>query len=222
MTPEMLFLGDSHTVALADGAALLGVETASVWFSGSLWQYGNLTYGADGFEPVAAPMGEALLLRLREATGRSDPFAGDLPVVMSFGFHLGRLTRPFNRHGHRSYLEGAEDQEGTLFASKALTEAYVTHHRQRHLETAKRIAAKAPAVVVAPPIFTDEPNFRAMRTTVIRLMRAQGLRVFDPMANLFGAGNPIPREFMMEDGQHSTPDYGLRVLGALGEARLID
>ena len=96
------------------------------------------------------------------------------------------------------------------------------HHRQRHIEAALRIAAKAPAVMVAPPVFTDEPNFLTLRDTVIRMMRAQGLTVFDPMATLFGAGNPIPREFMMEDGQHGTAEYGLRVLGALGEARLIE
>ena len=222
MTPEMLFLGDSHTVALADGAAMLGVETASVWFSGSLWHDGNFAYGVDGFEPVEAPMGEALLLRLRETTGQRDPFAGGLPVVMSFGFHLGRLTRPFNRYGHRSYTEGAPEEEGTLFASKALSEAYVIHHRQRHIEAALLIAAKAPAVMVAPPVFTDEPNFLTLRDTVIRMMRAQGLTVFDPMATLFGAGNPIPPDFRMEDGQHGTAEYGLRVLGALGEARLIE
>ena len=69
MTPEMLFLGDSHTVALADGAAMLGVETASVWFSGSLWHDGNFAYGVDGFEPVEAPMGEALLEISRKGFG---------------------------------------------------------------------------------------------------------------------------------------------------------
>lgn len=220
MAPELLFLGDSHTAALADGAALLGVQTASVWFSGSLWHDGNFAYGTRGFEPVSAPTGEAGIAKLREQLGREDPFAGDLPVITTFGFHLGRLTRPFNQHGHQSFTKNGP--EGILSASIALTEAYVMHHRQHHIDTAKHIAAKARTIVVAPPYFTNEPNFGELRTTIIRMMRKQGLTVFDPLADLFGAGNPVPPEFMMEDGQHGTSEYGAIVLGAIGEAGLID
>lgn len=220
MAPELLFLGDSHTAALADGAALLGVETASVWFSGSLWHDGNFAYGKRGFEPVSAPTGESSLAKLRETLGRDDPFAGELPVITTFGFHLGRLTRPFNQNGHQIFTGDAPN--GVLTASSALTEAYVTHHRQRHIDLAKHIAAKARTIVVAPPFFTDEPNFGEMRAAIIRVMRQQGLTVFDPMAALFGAGNPIPREYMMEDGQHGTPEFGAIVLAAMGEAGLID
>lgn len=218
MKPEILFLGDSHTIALEEGARALGMKTDAVRYGGSGWSDGKLGWNADGFVPKGSPMGVRALEAVRERLGVKNVFSLGIPVVTTAGFHLGRLIRPFDWYDHR--VMGASDTafDSGLVVSDAMAEAYVAHFRQPHLRLLRRVARLAPVVAMAPPQLEQDRNFWPVRALVIRLMRQAGITVFDPNAVLFGEETVLPAHLIEEDGQHASAEYGLLAMKALRDS----
>lgn len=218
MTPEILFLGDSHTIALDEGAQSLGLRTEAVRFGGSGWSDGKFGWNADGFVPKGSPMGQRALEAVRERLGVRNVFSLGIPVVTTVGFHLGRLIRPFDWHDHAVPGRNPEQADHGLVVSDAMAEAYVTHFRKPHVKLLKRVMQQARVVVMAPPQLEEDRNFWPVRALVTRIMRQAGIEVFDPNAVLFGEEKILPAHLITEDRQHATSEYGALAMAALRDS----
>lgn len=216
-----MILGDSHSIALRAGAALLGLRAEALHFSGSQWHDGNFAYGENGFEPRGVRVGMLQLRDLRARLGVTDVFAIGVPVISTLGFHLGRLVPPFGWAGHRIDTDAATPEEVGLNASVALAADYAAHYRARHIRVARRLARAAPLVLVAPPPAFDRPNYTAFRDILIRQMTAAGLTVYDPKDDLLPDGGTLPAELLMPDGVHATPECGAMILTAMRDRGLV-
>jgi hypothetical protein len=219
--PDLMVLGDSHGAALLAGARLLGLSADGLTFSGAAWHEGRFTYGRSGFEPRNAPAVRQQMAALRERMGVANPFESSRPVLTTMGFHLGRLVPPFGWHGHRVASAGEAADADAPGVSAAFLEAYVRHYRDAHIRLAKRIAARAPLVVVAPPPAFDRPNYAAFRETVTRMMRAEKLTVYDPAEDLAGTDGLLDPRHLEEDGIHGTAEYGAAVVTILVKRGLL-
>lgn len=216
--PDLLFFGDSHTIALEEGAQALGLNTASLNFGGSAWADGKFGWNEEGFNPRASVQGRRAIEALRERFGVQDVFSLGIPVVTTAGFHLGRLIRPFDWHDHQ--VMGATDRSfaSGLVVSDAMIEDYVVHYRAAHLRLLKRIGRSAKLVAIAPPELTPERNFWQVRDVVIRLMKRAGIEVFDPIEVLYGTREMLPAELIIDDGAHASAEYGTMAMRALRES----
>lgn len=214
MTPDLMLLGDSHTIALEEGARSLGLDVAALRYGGNVWHDGKFGWNADGFFPKGSKLGKRELATLQERLGVKNVFSVGAPVLTTVGFHLGRLTRPFNWFEHSVMGPGDPEPRSGLLASDAFVEAYVAHARGPHLRMLKRLSREAKLIVVPPPAISDEPNFRQLRAMVIRLMQRAGLEVFDGAQVLFD-DQPLPAHLIEADGQHTTPEFGAMVISRL-------
>lgn len=221
MAPDLIVLGDSHPIALKAGADLLGLRAEGLHFSGSRWHDGHFVHGADGFEPRGVRSGMLQLRSLREKLGVRDVLALGVPVVSTIGFHLGRLVPPFGWHGHKvQATEEAPITEG-LTASRALAEEYVAHYRGRHIRVARRIARKAPLIVVAPPPAFQRSNYDVFRQIITEQMTRAGITVYDMRQDLLPEGGILPPDLLEADGTHATAQCGAMVLTALIERGML-
>ncbi len=220
MTPELLILGDSHSIALKEGADLLGIRAEALHFSGSQWHDLKFSYGTHGFEPRGVRAGVQQMRALREKLGVTDVFGMGIPVISTLGFHLGRLVPPFGWNDHRVFEPGKPMDSG-LIASTRFAEDYVALYRARHIRTARRLARNAKLVIVAPPPAFDRPNYDAIRGIVTRQLQAAGVTVYDPKDDLLPKGGTLPAELLMPDGVHATAECGAMILQAMAERGLL-
>ncbi|MGD9916473.1 MAG: hypothetical protein AB7U46_00520 [Paenirhodobacter sp.] len=220
MKPDLLLLGDSHTIALEEGARSLGLDAAALRYGGNVWHEGKFGWNDNGFFPKGSNLGRRVLGQMQERLGVKNVFSVGAPVLTTVGFHLGRLTRPFNWFDHAVMGPGDPAPTSGLLASDALAEAYVAHFRGAHIRVLKRLSREAKLIVVPPPAISEEPNFRQLRAIVIRLMQRAGLEVFDAAEALHGAG-PVPAHLIEADGQHMTAEYGAMVIERLRDEKRI-
>ena len=149
--------------------------------------------------------------RLDAARARHAPrglIRPDLPLIVSAGFHIGRLVPPFGTRGHVTDADGFAADEDGLFVSSGFLRAYVQHHRGQHIYTLKRIARRAPTVIVPPPPVYAGINHEAFIDTIIGLMLAGGLTVYDPRDDFAHLGHTLPPDYLAADGVHGNARYG--------------
>lgn len=213
---DLLVLGDSHARSLHDGLAGVGIEADILAVSGASWHSGMLGYrarrGLVGRKTMAR-----LVADLRQRNGGSDLTDGSVPVVASFGFHLGRLVPPFGFLGHSATPPEAE-ADGLLYVSKAFVAQYVDHYRAPLIAMLVQIGRRAPLVNVAPPV-PDRPNYRQFKTVLLDAMAEAGVPTFDPEREIFGGR--VPPEFMEPDGIHGNALYGAAVVSGLANLGVI-
>ena len=91
--PDLLIVGDSHSIALKAGCDTLGMDTELLSFSGNLWHLGHIVlhrhHGIWARSPALQHRLQAVAQRFQSAYLP----APDVPVIATFGFHLGRGFR---------------------------------------------------------------------------------------------------------------------------------
>lgn len=218
MKPDFVLLGDSHTIALEDGAKALGLTPAVLRFGGAGWHERKFSWGADGFIPRGSAMGTRALARLREEMGVTNIFGTGVPVITTVGFHLGQLVGPMGWSDHHIQRTPDDMPQDGLLMSSAFVEAYVLHYRRPHLRLLRRLAKSTRLVVVPPPTIADYGNIPQVRALLIRLMRNEGLDVFDPVEKLLSLDAPFPEDLSAGDGNHANAAFGSMVIDALRKA----
>lgn len=219
--PELLILGDSHSIALKAGADMLGIRAEALHFSGSRWHEVKFTYGANGFEPRGTKAGVNQMRALRERLGVEDVFGMGVPVISTMAFHLGRLVPPFGWEGHQIQDEDAPFIDTGLVASRAFALDYVQHYRLRHLRVAKRLARSTDLTIVAPPPAFDRPNYDSMRAIISGLLTQAGVTVYDPREDLADTDGMFTPDMLEADGVHATAETGAKIIEAMRKRGLL-
>lgn len=213
--PALLILGDSHAIALRQGADMLGLAAEELQFSGAGWHDQRFALGENGLEVRGIPRAAGQLRALREKLGVADVFASGIPVLTTVGFHLGRLVPPFGWNGHQVQEEDAPGITEGLTASRAFTQDYVQHYRRRHFRLLRRLARLTPLIVVVPPRVHDRPNYDSFQRIITEDLRGLGLTVYDPADDLAGEDGFLPEDLMAEDGIHATAECGAMMIEAM-------
>lgn len=205
--PDLVIVGDSHAAALFAGAQALGLSAQMVYLSGNLWHGGLVRYHpALGIDCLGNRKARAHIRSIAAALGGS-VLPADVPVLASFGYHLGRLASPVLRAGFTP--DPQETEAG--FLSSAFLDAYMRHHRQALLRLAIRAARGRDLTMIAPPVVQSDPVAMDMAAWVTDSLHRAGLRVFDPRREP-GFEGPLPMSERSEDGVHGNAAYGRRVL----------
>ncbi len=222
MRPDLLIIGDSHTAALHEAAVARGLKSKLLYISGNFWHEGKMRPHAElGLSAAYRP---ALHRRIRHLVAEIDNrplFSRDVPVVASFGYHLGRLVPLFARHGHTPDAADFEDRGGALHVSDAFLSHYITAHRGSLLRVLRLAATRCDLVVVAPPMIQTDPVAMRFAAVITDMLQAAGLRVFDPRREADWAGRPLAPELRSADNVHGNADYGAAVLARLFDRGLI-
>ncbi|GHC48491.1 hypothetical protein [Neogemmobacter tilapiae] len=221
--PDVLVLGDSHSIALADGCRALGMRVESLYLSGNLWHAGRVALHAQhGFWVQGMPAAQKQILALRERLGGRSLLSRDVPVLASFGFHLGRVVPLFSLHGHMAEPKDFEANSNALYASQSLVDGYVTAFRGQHLRVARRMGRLAPTTFVLPPHYSTWGNLRHFALRIAARLQAQGLRVYDPALAFDPSGAPLEQKWLTSAGNHGNAEYGQAVVGHMLDKGLIN
>jgi hypothetical protein len=208
-----MILGDSHVLTLVLGSEAAGRTPAVFTSSGANWHAGLI-----GYHPRRGLVGRRQAARFvaafRARHGDADLTDGRVPVLASFGFHLGRLVPPFCLNGTRPTPEEALAGPDLLYASEGFVTAYTRHHRGALLTMLAQIARRAPIVNVAPPV-PDRVGFARFKAVLLGLMAEAGVPTVDPQADLFDGR--VPADLFEPDGIHGNGDYGRAVVAHLQE-----
>jgi hypothetical protein len=219
--PEVLILGDSHSIALKSGCDAQGIRADILSFSGNLWHMGHVSLHHIHGITVRSKVQFERIAALRQRLGGTTVTRPDLPIIASAGFYLGRLVAPFNSRGHVTDAEGFAADESSLFASRGLTEAYVRHWRTPHITFLKRLARRAPLTIVAPPPVYPWPNYPMVIDIITRMMRDAGLAVYDPRDDLATGGRTLSPDYLAQDQVHGNERYGTELIGHMLRRGLI-
>ena len=222
MRPEVLIIGDSHTGALTAAARMRGIRAETLFLSGNFWHDGHLE-----FHPKAGlfcphrPAVNRDIRSLRDMLGGGSLFARDMPVLASFGYHLGRMITPFENRVIA--VDGAwfARKAHASFASQGFVAAYVAYHRGALIDTLVQAHGCCDLVVVAPPILDANPVARLMAGMITERLLAQGVRVFDPRREPDWGWAPLPDAFCDPDGRHGNAAYGAAVLARIFDRGLL-
>lgn len=216
MRPDMLILGDSHTAALVAGAGAMGLSVGHLCLSGNIWHAGVVTgHRLRGLTAGKRRVAVAIN-RMRIRAGVPSLFTPGLPVVASFGYHLGRMVPVFGIAGH-----SADPATQGHFVSRGFAMAYTRALRGGLMDALVAGAARAPVVVVAPPVVQPDPTAMAMARAITAQLRAGGVHVVDPRDGMGAAGDPLPGALRADDGVHGNAAYGLGVMRQLAAQGLI-
>jgi hypothetical protein len=216
MRPDLMIIGDSHTAALVAGAGAMGLRAGHLYLSGNIWHAGLVTgHPLRGLTSGKRRIAVAIN-RVRIAAGVPGLFTPGLPVVASFGYHLGRMVPVFGIAGHT-----ADPGTQGHFVSQGFAMAYVRALRGGLIDALVAGAARAPVVVVAPPVVQPDPTAMAMARAVTAHLRAGGVRVVDPRDGMGVAGDPLPDALRAADGVHGNDAYGLGLMRQLAAQGLI-
>ncbi len=213
--PELLIIGDSHSIALKAGCDASGVMAELLSFSGNLWHHGHLgMHRKHGLWSRSA----VLQKRLRDVAQRLDcaflPKA-ELPVLTTFGFHLGRMVPQFNAGGHCAEPGEFMAKDDGHFVSQAMLAAYAAHFRQNLVQMLKRLSRYAPLVAVTPPLIHETGNYPEFTEAVAAMIAAEGLTLINPCEAFFGQRKALPARFLTADGGHGNAEYGAMVIQLL-------
>jgi hypothetical protein len=219
--PDVFVLGDSHAIALRDGCAAQGLAVDMLSFSGNLWHAGYVTFRPNYGVSLRGRVQRDRLDAVRARYGRDGVIRPDLPLIVSVGFHVGRLVPPFAVRGHVCDATGFAADEDALFVSAGFLETYIRHHRDAQLFFLRQIARRAPVVVVAPPPVYRSAVHAAFVAVIGRLIRAAGIALYDPRDDFAHLGPSLPADYLAPDGVHGNARYGAEVVGALVARGLI-
>jgi hypothetical protein len=218
MRPELLIIGDSHTGALAAAAAGRGIRAETMFLSGNFWHDGHLE-----FHPKAGlfcphrPGVNRDIRALRAKIGGASLFAPGIPVLASFGYHLGRMIRPFENRVFAMTETGFDAKHHASFASQGFIAAYVAHHRDALIQMLERAHQSCDLLVVAPPVLNADPMAFAMAGIITARLTALGIAVFDPRDEADWGQAPMAAAFCDADGRHGNADYGAAVLSRIAD-----
>lgn len=215
--PDLLFIGDSHTIALSEGAKLLGMSVEIVRFSGAKWNQGTFFYGRNGYECRGVPMGMTEIHSIRKKYGVTNILDLDVPVISTIGYHLGLLLRPLGWFNHEIYSDGSRTTAQDQVVSGAFVNDYLDHYRARHFDVAEKMSKKANLVVVAPPPAWQDQNSDIVRNLITDRLRSRGIMVYDPKDDFSDENGLLPAELLLEDNIHASPEYGAQVLSKIAE-----
>lgn len=221
MSPELLIIGDSHTAALQQAAQARGIASQMLYLSGNFWHDGRIRWSRK--TGIAATWRPAVQARIAEAAAAAGGtvFPRGVPILASFGYHLGRLAPLFGRHGHTPDVADAAARDEALFVSDAFLHAYLHAHRGPLLRILRLAARTCDVVVVAPPVVQADPVALRMAGAITAMLRGSGVRVFDPRTEADWDGQPLPDHLRSDDGVHGNAAYGDWVLGRLFDRGLI-
>ena len=232
--PEVILVGDSHTLALYQGCCALGINAAILKSGGIHWNQGKIRIFAPrrGRSPILPALRPDIEL-LQTRMDRTDIFDGSVPVIASIGFHCGHLARAFGAYGHVAWPPpgglAVSDDEPVLFASKAMIRAFIDDRRSTHISLLRCIASRCNLTVILPPRAPKNEkkirfrhNIDALTAVIAERVTSYGISVYDPNADFVGDDAILPWQWVNDDGFHGSPDYGKLVMerliarGALG------
>lgn len=218
---DLVIVGDSHTAALQEAAIARGLASKMLYISGNFWHEGKIRYNAELGLSAAYRPGLHRRIRALAAELGGPVFPKDVPVIASFGYHLGRIVPLFARSGHTPDSRDFDASPDRLFASSALVDAYLHHHRGALWRVLRLAAQGSNIVVVAPPIVQTDPVAMHLAGLITDRLTSLGLRVFDPRREADWAGKPLPEEWRTADGVHGNAAYGAEVLRRLEDRGLV-
>jgi hypothetical protein len=222
MRPDLLIIGDSHTAALQQAAVLRDVKSKLLYISGNFWHEGKIRPHADlGLSALYRPPLHRRIENLVAETGNKSLFSRDVPVLASFGYHLGRMVPRFARYGHTPDAQQSQDEKDTLFVSDAFLAQYIHAHRGSLFRLLRFAARHCDLVVVAPPIIQTDPVATQFAEMITDMLLGAGLRVFDPRREVDWLGTPLAPEWRSADQVHGNVAYGSEVLARLFDRGLI-
>lgn len=222
MTPELLVLGDSHAIAAKQGADALGLDAGFMYLSGNYWHRRLVQFHPQqGLWSRSNPTVRRQIAALRDQLGGAPLLSAERPVLMSAGFHLGRIAPVFAMHGHRVDADAMDAAPEALFASASFVEAHLEATRGYHRELLVKVGKRCPLVVLAPPPIGTDPVSRRFVEVIVARMRAAGLAVYDPRPDFDPQGQGLDPELIDADGVHGNARYGAELLGHLRERGLL-
>jgi len=220
--PDLIVLGDSHSNALVAGCLAHGLNVEMLRFSGNFWHSGQVRFNRQyGVWVRNSPPNQALVTDLYKRLGDRSFLSPDLPILGSFGFHLGRMVPRFAMNGHETdgprFLANPDAQ----FASSALLSAFVAALRVDHFTTAQRLSRFGTLTMVAPPDVFGPSNYQSFRHEIVKQLRDAGTKVYDPNPDLSPTGQAILPDYITADGVHGNDAYGEKVIGMMLKRGLI-
>lgn len=225
--PEVILVGDSHVLALAQGCEALGRNAAMLKSGGIHWNQGKIrVYRPNRERSPFMPAMQGQVNDLEAQMDTTDIFDGSVPVIASIGFHCGHLTRAFGAHGHVAWPppDGLSDQETeeALFASNAAVAAFVEDRRQRHFRLLSYIASRCRLTAILPPRAPKNEtkirfrhNLDALTDAITVRLESRGIDVYDPNTEFVEQDKLLPWDWVNDDGFHGTPEYGKSVVQTL-------
>lgn len=213
--PDVLILGDSHAVALQAGCAAHGIVPAVLSFSGNLWHQGQIGLSPRTGIRARGRVWQGRVTDLGRALGRDNVLSPELPVLACFGFHLGRIVPAFGYNGHQADRDMFLADPEAQFASSGLVQAYAASMRRGHLRMLAQLARRVPTLAVVPPAIYPPGNYPAFVETLKEGIRALGVPLIDPSAELFPGAAGLPGAFRSDDGVHGNADYGAAAIGMM-------
>jgi len=222
MLPDAIIIGDSHSNALKAGCDAHGLTTEILRFSGNFWHSNHILFHAQhGIWVRGLPVQQKQILDLRERLGGLSIINAQVPVIAAMAYHLGRIVPPFGFNGHVTHAEKFAADPKALYASQALVDAYVEPLRDGHIRMARRMGRFGNMTLVVPPNMFAKSNYVTFADTLTRKLRAAGVRVFDPAADICPDGASVPADLMAADGVHGNDRYGAQVIGLMVQRGLI-
>jgi hypothetical protein len=204
---DAIVLGDSQAIALKEGCDQLGLRTALMSLSGNFWHMGLVRYNPSrGI--VGRGAAQARVNGFKAENGFEKLPHPGLPVIATFGFHLGRILPMFGIDGHRTRAEEFEEDLSAHFVSRGMMRAYARAFRQAHFDMLKRLTRQVPTLLVAPPLMSEEGNMVDFRSEILAMMREAGIDTLDPCAEIAGADRALPAVLRAPDNNHGNADYG--------------
>jgi hypothetical protein len=215
--PDLLIVGDSHTAALVAGAQAIGLTVGHLYLSGNFWHAGQVTgHPLRGLSSTRRKIAMTINT-VRIDAGIPSLFTPGMPVVASFGYHLGRMVPVFGIAGHGADPMAAQGH----FVSSGFFAAYTRAARGGLIDALIAGAKKAPVVAVAPPVVQADPTAMAMARAITAHLRAGGVMVVDPRDGMGVAGDPLPDDLRSDDQVHGNAAYGTALMQALVDGGLI-
>ena len=223
MKPDVLIIGDSHSDALKQGCDALGISSIHMTFSGRNWHEGVIIpHRKHGIWIKGRRWAQNKFSELKETLGVDNLANSGLPVLGSFGFHLGRMVPPFGWNDHVVFAEMPAEPGPELCVSQGFVEDYVAHYRSPHFSLVRRFARGSDLLIVAPPPAFDRLNFAAFRREVARRIVENGAQLYDPEEDFLDAEGRMPADLLEADAVHGNAAYGRKVVEILVDRELLN
>ena len=215
MLPDVIIIGDSHSNAILAGCTAHGIRAEMARFSGNFWHAGHVHFNAQhGIWVRGLADLQKGILDLRERLGGRSLLSRDVPVIGCFAYHLGRIVPPFGFNNHVTDAAGFAADPQASYASRAMVEAAVEEARAGHIRLVQRMARHCDLTMVVPPDLFPASNYTRFSDAISRRIRAAGVRLCDPSAQLF-AGKGLGADYIYADGVHGNERYGTEAVGLM-------
>lgn len=207
---KVFVVGDSHAIALAEGAKRLGANTGMAYLSGNDWHSGTVRFHRKlGLVAVGRP---GFQKRMKEACAQLETdslLQGDHVVLTSLGYQLGRLLPPMRRNGHGFACVSEGDPHPVV--SSGFVAATVHAKRAGQIELVRKLARRRRVIVVSPPVLKRTPEDDLVRDIIGSALTGAGAELVDTRFVLPDDG-VLPDAFRHEDGIHGNAEYGEFIL----------